>query len=366
VAGETSRSHLGKKKLRAGHAGTSANNGSADSPEESAAIAAQLLERIESYGGNKEPATAFSWLSEKNGLGMPVVTPPKDQSPDGDTCNSCVAFAVVAAVEARMNIMALQKAGEVNLSEGYLFFAGCDFCCGSGWTTQGGLEAAKNGIPTEEAFPYDPKTKQKPGPVQPVVHVDRFGRIPTPQDMKRAIQVKGPVVAEMTLYEDFKFYQSGVYEHVAGAEIGEHAICIVGYDDAESCWLCKNSWGTDWGFDPTDPGGGGFFKIKYGEAGLGTLPHFDFDIHIELSKPEATAVLDRIVQAAKDVPSLLQCLFWIGRGKPHFCAPNHHEIIQIYCGILAAYPEMEERFTMAIAAIGQPADASNANESAVT
>ncbi len=40
-----------------------------------------------------------------------------------------------------------------------------------------------------------------------------------------------------------------------------HAIALVGYDDAGGYWIGKNSWGTGWG-------DGGFFKIGYGECSV--------------------------------------------------------------------------------------------------
>ena len=38
---------------------------------------------------------------------------------------------------------------------------------------------------------------------------------------------------------------------------------MIGYDDTQNCWICKNSWGTGWGED-------GYFKIAYGQCGMGT------------------------------------------------------------------------------------------------
>ena len=30
-------------------------------------------------------------------------------------------------------------------------------------------------------------------------------------------------------------------------QVGGHAVCCVGYDDAKQMFLIRNSWGTDWG-----------------------------------------------------------------------------------------------------------------------
>jgi C1A family cysteine protease len=63
----------------------------------------------------------------------------------------------------------------------------------------------------------------------------------------------------MKVFEDFRAYRSGVYEHVVGKEIGLHAVCIVGCDDEAGCWIVKNSWSPAFGEN-------GFFRIKYGEC----------------------------------------------------------------------------------------------------
>jgi C1A family cysteine protease len=65
------------------------------------------------------------------------------------------------------------------------------------------------------------------------------------------------------VYQDFFSYRSGVYRHVSGGAAGGHCVEIVGYDDAQGCWICKNSWGANWGE-------GGFFRIAYGECQIDT------------------------------------------------------------------------------------------------
>ena len=56
------------------------------------------------------------------------------------------------------------------------------------------------------------------------------------------------MTACFTIYEDFFFYYTGgVYtydEETSGDVIGGHCVQIVGYDDAQKCWIAKNSWGT--------------------------------------------------------------------------------------------------------------------------
>ena len=45
------------------------------------------------------------------------------------------------------------------------------------------------------------------------------------------------------------FMSTGVYQHVSGAELGGHAVKIIGWgvEDGTKYWLVANSWNNDWG-----------------------------------------------------------------------------------------------------------------------
>jgi hypothetical protein len=47
--------------------------------------------------------------------------------------------------------------------------------------------------------------------------------------------------------------------YYANKKTGGHDVVVVGYDDDDQCWICKNSWGS------SKPGSG-YFRIKYGEC----------------------------------------------------------------------------------------------------
>jgi hypothetical protein len=93
---------------------------------------------------------------------------------------------------------------------------------------------------------------------------------PTVDAIRNAINTYGPLTTTMDVYADFFYYTSGVYRYSTGAYQGGHAILIVGYDDVNQCFICKNSWGTGWGE-------GGFFRISYAEVG-GTADFGDYTI----------------------------------------------------------------------------------------
>ncbi|KAH0822409.1 hypothetical protein GEV33_000381 [Tenebrio molitor] len=79
------------------------------------------------------------------------------------------------------------------------------------------------------------------------------------------ILLNGPVVAGYQVYEDFYLYKKGVYKHVTGQKMGNHAVKIVGWgtENGTLYWLVANSWGRNWGDL------GGFFKILRGKNHCG-------------------------------------------------------------------------------------------------
>ena len=136
-----------------------------------------------------------------------------------------------------------------------------------GWWPAPALDAFRDeGVADEACYPYVAGDQDCTG-----LCADASSRLATigswqeldyPADMKAWIAERGPVVGTMKVYEDFyRLYAGGVYRYTAGADIGGHCICIIGYDDRRRCWIGKNSWGTSWGES-------GFFEIGYGECGI--------------------------------------------------------------------------------------------------
>jgi hypothetical protein len=86
----------------------------------------------------------------------------------------------------------------------------------------------------------------------------------TEAKMQEALQT-GPLIATMTVYHDFYTYKEGIYHHVTGQEVGRHLVEVVGYgrENGVNFWICKNSWGVEWGE-------GGYFRIRAGvqESGI--------------------------------------------------------------------------------------------------
>jgi len=186
------------------------------------------------------------------------------------SCGSCVAFGTLSALEAVVQIE-LNQIFECDLSESQLFFCGGG-SCGSGWTNaKSSSFVTTTGVVDENCFPYQPYTLQcsdkEDNWRSRLVKVKTSSTALGQLNIKDAIITYGPVLVDFTVYTDFGFYRSGIYEHVSGSAEGGHAVAIVGYNDDPGYWICKNSWGKGWGED-------GFFNIKYGECGLDNRAYY--------------------------------------------------------------------------------------------
>ncbi len=187
------------------------------------------------------------------------VTPVKGQR----TCGSCVSFAVVATMESMARLAARNPDLAIDLSEADLFFCG-GRNCGEGWEVPGALQrASEHGVGLEIDFPYTP-VDQACRSIPPAYRVSHWRVLRSREQRKAALAEDGPIIGCMKVYNDFRYYKTGIYEHVQGDQVGLHAVCIVGYDDTEGCWIVKNSWSETFGED-------GYFRIKYGECCIDDL-----------------------------------------------------------------------------------------------
>lgn len=210
---------------------------------------------------NSDPPDSFDW---RNVDGKNYVTSVKDQG----QCGSCVAFATVGAFE---SIIKITEDNTVDLSEAHLYFCNGRVCTESedpnkyGWYISGALNyIEKTGIPDELCFPYKDST-QPCNPCddweQRIYRIKNWERVSGLYNIKNALVNYGPLVTRFDVYSDFYSYTGGIYEHTSGSYQGGHAVCVVGYNDNPGYWICKNSWGKNWGLN-------GYFKIKYGEVGI--------------------------------------------------------------------------------------------------
>jgi C1A family cysteine protease len=201
-------------------------------------------------------------LDWRNVEGTAYVSPVKNQG----SCGSCWAFSTVAGLESQAMI---STGGlPIDLSEQALI------SCGSVGTCSGGSVAiASNflrdvGVPVESCFKYTATNNVCTNAclnwqdgAQRITgwHRASTAKI-TVDDMKNALYSYGPIIASMSVYNDFYSYRSGVYSYSTGDYLGAHAVLVVGFDDVQQAFIVKNSWGSGWGE-------AGYFMISYNEVG---------------------------------------------------------------------------------------------------
>jgi C1A family cysteine protease len=214
--------------------------------------------------------SSFDWRDYE------VVTGVKNQG----GCGSCWAFSAVGAMESALLINDNTPGIDLDLSE--QFVVSCDNdnygCCG-GYMYRVYDFLTNSGTIYESCFPYNSSGTCK---------CNRFfcrnitsacdnmcadwesrhkrisGWEPVSYDVDaiKSALLDGPVPCGMDVYTDFFYYTGDVYQYTWGDYEGGHAVIIIGWNNADGCWIVKNSWGTDWGEN-------GYFKIKYNNCSIG-------------------------------------------------------------------------------------------------
>jgi C1A family cysteine protease len=126
---------------------------------------------------------------------------------------------------------------------------------------------AKLGAPPETDWPYDiTKFADQPPPtaysdaLQDVV--TSYSRVThNLTNMKGCLAAGYPFVFGFTVYESFEsstVAQTGIVPMPSPGEqvLGGHCVLAVGYDDTQRRFICRNSWGPNWGL-------AGYFTMPY-------------------------------------------------------------------------------------------------------
>jgi len=261
---------------------------------DTASLAAELAGRVPetSTPRQQQPAMAlpasFDWRSYQ---GYDWLTPIKSQG----GCGSCWAFSAVAVAEAAHNIGTGNAFLDLDLSEQYLVsdchgHYGLQTCCG-GWKDVALRAIRDSGVPDEGCMVYvdgygcscdtatdicDPSCTFNSGDqcsdrtcdqrcadwAGRLVHLSSVGWVSgSDSSMKQALVDHGPLVASLGIGADQGGYWDGDIYRCLYDSSTNHAIAIVGYDDAGGYWIIRNSWGAGWG-------DGGYYKLGYGECSL--------------------------------------------------------------------------------------------------
>ena len=219
---------------------------------------------------------------------------------DQGYCGSCYAFGACAAAEGTYNAANnLYDEACVSFSESYLIwclgslpqfsssFGGCNGADYSyseltAITTAGGPYA---GLPSDSDYPY---TTTPPPNCQhwndPRTVFDAWYRIPCSdiEAMKTAIMTYGPIDVAVYAGSAFDAYAGGIYEDrltscnatPCSYATANHAVALVGWNDAGGYWILRNSWGSDWGED-------GYMRIRYHSAHVACAGAYLFYKHLD-------------------------------------------------------------------------------------
>jgi putative hemolysin len=202
----------------------------------------------------------FDW---RNKDGQNWMTPIKDQG----VCGSCWAFAAVGTVEPQYNIFANDSNIDLDLSEQYLVScSGAGDC--DGGLVEGALEFVRDeGITDEACFPYtatDSPCEDKCFDWNHRLYrIDDTGYVPDNITIiKEYLIEKGPLATVIGIGPEAggSFDVNGIYR-CTNDLAHNHVVVIVGYDEAQDCWIAKNSWGTDWGDN-------GYFRVGCNECAI--------------------------------------------------------------------------------------------------
>src|ERR1039457_4330807 len=196
------------------------------------------------------PALPSYWdWREHNG-----VTPVKNQG----NCGSCWAFSTVGTMEA---VILIASGTTVDLSEQQLVSCDNNYngCGGGNYAFD--MEISPGAV-LESCFPYRAADMDCQTNCPHVYQLGNWGyvgnswSVPSTNAIKNAIYTYGPISVSVASDSYFQAYSGGVYNHNSDSSIN-HDVVLVGWDDANGCWIMKNSWGTWWGES-------GYMRIAYG------------------------------------------------------------------------------------------------------
>ena len=227
-------------------------------------------------GDNLSLPSRFDWREAGK------VTPVKNQG----ACGSCYAFAAIGCLESRVLVVedSTFDFSENNVKECEWYGSSCNG--GNDWIVAHFLTTA--GTVLEVCDPYVPQDVQcnHGCPYRKTLY--GWGEIsgssvPSVDVLKSYIQTYGPIYTTMYAgsgdpwHSEFAAYNGTYTLYHQGGEFPNHAVVIVGWDDAlthaggQGAWIVKNSWGSSWGGTCGYGTERGYFTIAYGSAAIGAF-----------------------------------------------------------------------------------------------
>jgi len=227
-------------------------------------------------GGRARPdptAPAFDWRTKN------AVTPVREylDNTGQDTSYACWCFAAVAAFESSYLLQTEEKPADLDASEQYILScADRESCEWGDWYGTAWDFMIEKGTVTEDQAPFEAFCGNCPKNLKPRYFVETYGfvdkdkNIPDRVAIKKALCKYGPLAVALYADDGFiAFDGSGVYSGFhsnpnAGDEDVNHDVTVIGWDDAKSAWLIRNSYGTEWGDQ-------GYMWLDYDSNNVGYL-----------------------------------------------------------------------------------------------
>ena len=197
---------------------------------------------------------------------------------DQKACGSCWAFATVGVQEVAVIKAGLQSSSTVDLSEQFLVSCNKEgYSCNGGWWAHhyhvGTLANSQSfiGAVKESDLAYTASNSACQSVQNHPIRSGSWGSVAAvansigaTADIQNAIMTYGAVATSVCVDNGWYSYgaTSGVYSPTTNACNGSvnHAVLLVGWDDATQSWLLRNSWGPGWGNN-------GYMQIKYDPNG---------------------------------------------------------------------------------------------------
>lgn len=227
-----------------------------------------------------------------------AVTTPKYQS----VTSNCWVFSCISALETDSIMKGLTEAENTDFSEAHLaWFASRtltenenDLAYGDGinydspydeggnWRIAAAALARRSGLANESSYPFSTSGYSKMGNYEEAeryvtdsgVIMESVHELNDSSETKEWILEHGSAVVSFN-YSDSYYYANNEAYYNPDSTSTNHMVAIIGWDDSypaenfkesirpesDGAWLCKNSWGTNWG-------NGGYFWISYSDTSL--------------------------------------------------------------------------------------------------